>query len=191
MHQARPVHLLGLLPIGNMWRARGKPDNCAWRSRESPLHVVQYPSPPMGADRGFIPPLGSQLLRGPAYAAVVVRCAASQPQSRPMRPTAKDSVLSEPATSSEAAKKAHVSRHVQTAEGSPASTTDADAQAAATVFASQRRNKTLVFITGVIDARCFLAWLWSRCSNGLAAQTKGKTLMTRKRQMIFGPPSAL
>lgn len=63
MHQARPVHLLGLLPIGNMWRARGKPDNCAWISRENLPHVVQYPSPPMGADRGFHPPLVGRLLR--------------------------------------------------------------------------------------------------------------------------------
>ena len=45
------------------------------------------------------------------------------------------------------------------------------------VPAGQRRNRTPIFITGVIDTRGFLAWFRSRCPKGLSAQMKGENLM--------------
>jgi hypothetical protein len=43
--------------------------------------------------------------------------------------------------------------------------------------AGQLPNKTPIFITGVSDARSFLAWLQSSSPDGLMAQIKGENLM--------------
>ena len=43
--------------------------------------------------------------------------------------------------------------------------------------ARQRPNKTPIFISGVRDARAFLAWLRAFCSGGLTAQLQAEKLM--------------
>jgi hypothetical protein len=43
--------------------------------------------------------------------------------------------------------------------------------------AGQRPNKTPIFISGVRDARSFLAWLRASCPGGLTAQLKAEKLM--------------
>jgi hypothetical protein len=43
--------------------------------------------------------------------------------------------------------------------------------------AGERRNKTLIFISGVRDARVFLVWLRASCPGGLTAQLKAEKLM--------------
>jgi hypothetical protein len=47
---------------------------------------------------------------------------------------------------------------------------------AAPIPPGQRRNRTLMFITGVTDIRGFLVWLRSRCPKSLTAQMKGEKL---------------
>jgi hypothetical protein len=43
--------------------------------------------------------------------------------------------------------------------------------------AGERPNKTPIFISGVRDARAFLAWLRASCPGGLTAQLKAEKLM--------------
>jgi hypothetical protein len=43
--------------------------------------------------------------------------------------------------------------------------------------AGERPNETPIFISGVRDARAFLAWLRASCRGGLTAQLKAEKLM--------------
>ena len=88
-----------------------------------------------------------------------------------------DSDLSELAVSSETAKRRMASDMSGPLSDKPDGTTP-NAQVTDTCLpAGERPNKTPIFISGVRDARTFLAWLRVSCPGGLTAQLKAEKLM--------------
>ena len=88
-----------------------------------------------------------------------------------------DSEPSEPAVSSETVNRLKSSDMSGPLRDMPDGTTT-NAQVANTCLpAVERPNTTPILISGVRDARAFLAWLRASCPGGLTAQLKAEKLM--------------
>ena len=116
---------------------------------------------------------------GLAYATVVAGVASLQHPIGPHRSTAKSSVPTEPAASSEVAP-----RFMSLGDmsgplcGMPDGTTNnAQVAANAAAPAAERQNKTPIYVSGVTGTRGFLNWLRPLCQRGLSAQIRGERLI--------------
>jgi hypothetical protein len=113
------------------------------------------------------------------YTAVVVWRAILRQESGTLKPKCKGSCTPEPAASSEA----HFMRiSLRDMFGplswSPAGTTSDTAMGTTkVVLPVERQNKDPIYVSGVTDARGFLAWLRELCRCGLSAQIKEERLM--------------
>jgi len=111
------------------------------------------------------------------YAVVLAGPVALSQTSEPLKPTATDSDLSEPGVSMKTTNKRVSSDMSGSLSGIPDGTTSNVQVANSCLPAGERPNKTAIYISGVIDARSFLAWLRASCPGSLMAQLKGEKLM--------------
>jgi hypothetical protein len=103
-------------------------------------------------------------------------------QSRPRKPSAKGSVPSEPAVSSETAPRRMSTVMSRPLSDTPVGTTTTAHVATTCVPAGQRPNKTPIFISGFADTRSFLVCLWASCPRPLTAQLKAENLWLSHQQ---------
>jgi hypothetical protein len=110
----------------------------------------------------------------PAYAVVVAGYVNPQQSGGPPKPSAKGSDTFEPAVSSVAASRRMSADISGPLDGMPAGTTLTDKVAPA----SERPNKTPIFLSGVSNSRGFLTWLRTQCPSSLSTQLKAEKLVT-------------
>ena len=114
---------------------------------------------------------------GVMYAAASAGPVAPFQPSGSLKPTAKGSDLSEAAVSSETVNRRMSSDMSRPLCDKPDGTATYAQVTDACLPAGECPNKTLIFISGVRDARSFLAWLRVSCPGSLTAQLKAEKLM--------------
>ena len=140
-----------------------------------------FPLPANSAVTGEQAAFGSQQPgpsgMGATYAAVLSVCVAPSQPSGTLKPTAMDSESSESGVSKETSERRMSQDMSGPLRGTPDGTTHHAHVANACLPAGQRPNKAPIFISGVSDTRCFLAWLRTSCPGSLMAQLKAERLM--------------
>ena len=140
--------------LGRLIRARKQAPSPSEGSAPLPASAPAFTGEQAAScSRQLGPPEG-----GSTYAAVLPGSVVPFQRSGSLKPTAMDSDPSEPAVSSEAVNRRISSDMSGPLSDMPVGTTTHAQETFACLPAGERPNKTPIFISGVRDARAFLAW---------------------------------